>query len=171
MRFYTTKTLSRPSTLPQTVKRWSLTTRREKLIKIWRFNRPPRPLGRVPVPNAAVTDKAVRQDPAPDRLAQISLRPPPLPVRSIESSERQSQDEKGVSLLDREPLKRDPNARPKDAKRFCATRGSYRFAGLPGVLERRMIDLQDSWESRSFLLVFGEGRQLNENDTVQMVQK
>ena len=73
-----------------------------------RQDRAPRPLRRVPAGRGRGAARLVRRDPAPDRAP--AAKTAAAPGVSIESNERRQPEGRGVSTIDREPLKGDRNA-------------------------------------------------------------
>ena len=97
--------------LPDAVEQWSLTTLREKLVKIGATDRAPRPLCRLPAGRGGGAEDAVRRDPAPDRRSAATVAA--APGMSIASNDRWQPDGRGASMIDRE--------RPKAAQKAGAS--------------------------------------------------
>ena len=116
--------------LPEEVEHWSLTTLREKLVKIGaRIVRHGRyvvfQLAEVAVPRAAV-----RRDPAPDRPAAATVAA--APGMSIASNDRWQPDGRGASMIDRDQPKAAQKAGASLMTRVDAADGAVRaLAGLP----------------------------------------
>ena len=136
---YNLANFMRTLALPDQVAHWSLTTLREKLVKIGaRIVRHGRYVVFQLEDGGAAS--VLRRDPAPNRAAQTTAAADP--GMSTESDERR-QAEVSAPMSDREPPNAAETPGPRPKAWFCATtRLVPAFTALPSALERRKVGLQ-----------------------------
>jgi hypothetical protein len=137
---YNLANFMRTLALPEEVEHWSLTTLREKLVKIGARIVRQWSLRRVPVGRGGGAARLVRRDPAPDRRAQAKA----AAARSMSpgSNERRQPSRRSASMIDREPLERDPNTgcKPETAalRNLGARSGSCSLASRTAMAHGRL---------------------------------